>query len=214
MKRNITPKKEINLIGNKSENISSINEKHIYSKRNKNIYKNGYASVNREKIKKYIPRPIETSPERNYTSINNNNPNAYLKKTDYYKKLQNDIIQRPQSATPSKKNIKLNNKKNSLDKNNTEINLNIEANINNELEAYNQKKINKNKEFINNRENMVNMLINNYNKKNIDYNNNNPNNKIINKNIIDKPIQTKNNYSKIYLNKQIIIEPQYGMSNA
>ena len=197
MKRNITPKKEINLIGNKSENISSMNDKHIYSKRNKNIYKNGYASVNREKIKKYIPRPIETSPERNYTSVNNNNPNAYLKKIDYYKKLQKDLIQRPQSATPSKKNIKLNNKKNLLDKNNTEINLNIEANINKDLETYNQKKINKSKEFINNRENMVNMLINNYNKKNIDCNNYNPNNKIINKKFIGKPIQTKNNYSKI-----------------
>ena len=213
MKRNITPKKEINLIGNKSENISSIDDKHIYSKRNKNIYKNGYASVNREKI--HIPRPLETSPERNYTSINNNNPNVYLNliKKKEYKKLQNDIIQRPQSATPSKKNTKLNNENNLLDKNNTEINLNIETNINNDLEMHNKKKRNENKEFISNRENMVNMLINNYNKKNINFNSyNNSNNKANNQNYFERPNTTNNNPNN-YINRQIIIKPQLGMNN-
>ena len=213
MKRNITPKKEINLIGNKSENISSIDDKHIYSKRNKNIYKNGYASVNREKI--HIPRPLETSPERNYTSINNNNPNVYLNliKKKEYKKLQNDINQRPQSATPSKKNTKLNNENNLLDKNNTEINLNIETNINNDLEMHNKKKRNENKEFISNRENMVNMLINNYNKKNINFNSyNNSNNKANNQNYFERPNTTNNNPNN-YINRQIIIKPQLGMNN-
>ena len=49
MKRNITPKRATNKIGNKRENISLVNDKHIISMRNKNIYKSGYGSVTRDK---------------------------------------------------------------------------------------------------------------------------------------------------------------------
>lgn len=79
IQRNITPKKGINKANNKSENISSMNDKHIYSMRNKNIFKSGYASINREKTQKLITRPIETSPAANYNShMNNINNDIYL----------------------------------------------------------------------------------------------------------------------------------------
>ena len=200
MERNITPKRSVNKIGNKIDNISSVNDKHMNSMRNKNSYKNGYASVNREKKPKYISKPIETSPEGN---MNNKYLNI-IKKNNYSKKLQNDINQRPQSATPSKKNVKINinSKDNNLDKNITEIKIDIDNNINNKIKnntIKNSINSNNNKKFISNRENMVNMLINNYNKKNINFNSYDPNSKIISKNNIERPITTSNN-SKPYNN--------------
>ena len=184
--RNITPKREANKIENKTESISSINNKQVYSIRNKNIYKNRYASVNREKSK-MLSRPIETSPTRNDSiNINDNNFNLYpkiIKKKNYSKKLLEDFNQRPQSSTPIIKNAKLlDNEKNLLNK--TEKNVNID----NELDNANNN-INSN-EFSSNREYMVNMLINNYNKNNINFNNYNINNKINNNNIIEKPLTT------------------------
>ena len=200
IERNITPKRSVNKIGNKIDNISSVNDKHMNSMRNKNSYKNGYASVNREKKPKYISKPIETSPEGN---MNNKYLNI-IKKNNYSKKLQNDINQRPQSATPSKKNVKINinPKDNNLDKNITEIKIDIDNNINNKIKnntIKNSINSNNNKKFISNRENMVNMLINNYNKKNINFNSYDPNSKIISKNNIERPITTSNN-SKPYNN--------------
>ena len=200
IERNITPKRSVNKIGNKIDNISSVNDKHMNSMRNKNSYKNGYASVNREKKPKYISKPIETSPEGN---MNNKYLNI-IKKNNYSKKLQNDINQRPQSATPSKKNVKINinSKDNNLDKNITEIKIDIDNNINNKIKnntIKNSINSNNNKKFISNRENMVNMLINNYNKKNINFNSYDPNSKIISKNNIERPITTSNN-SKPYNN--------------
>ena len=200
IERNITPKRSVNKIGNKIDNISSVNDKYMNSMRNKNSYKNGYASVNREKKPKYISKPIETSPEGN---MNNKYLNI-IKKNNYSKKLQNDINQRPQSATPSKKNVKINinSKDNNLDKNITEIKIDIDNNINNKIKnntIKNSINSNNNKKFISNRENMVNMLINNYNKKNINFNSYDPNSKIISKNNIERPITTSNN-SKPYNN--------------
>ena len=200
IERNITPKRSVNKIGNKIDNISSVNDKHMNSMRNKNSYKNGYASVNREKKPKYTSKPIETSPEGN---MNNKYLNI-IKKNNYSKKLQNDINQRPQSATPSKKNVKINinSKDNNLDKNITEIKIDIDNNINNKIKnntIKNSINSNNNKKFISNRENMVNMLINNYNKKNINFNSYDPNSKIISKNNVERPITTSNN-SKPYNN--------------
>ena len=213
IERNITPKRSVNKIGNKIDNISSVNDKHMNSMRNKNSYKNGYASVNREKKPKYISKPIETSPEGN---MNNKYLNI-IKKNNYSKKLQNDINQRPQSATPSKKNVKINinSKDNNLDKNITEIKIDIDNNINNKIKnntIKNSINSNNNKKFISNRENMVNMLINNYNKKNINFNSYDPNSKIISKNNIERPITTSNN-SKPYNNIPKMSEQSLGMKN-
>lgn len=62
--------------------------------------------------------------------------------------MKNDPSQRPQSATPSKKNVKLNNNiSNNLEQNQTEINMNYENDPNN----YNKMGENS-KEYINNRE--------------------------------------------------------------
>ena len=213
IERNITPKRSVNKIGNKIDNISSVNDKHMNSMRNKNSYKNGYASVNREKKPKYISKPIETSPEGN---MNNKYLNI-IKKNNYSKKLQNDINQRPQSATPSKKNVKINinPKDNNLDKNITEIKIDIDNNINNKIKnntIKNSINSNNNKKFISNRENMVNMLINNYNKKNINFNSYDPNSKIISKNNIERPITTSNN-SKPYNNIPKMSEQSLEMKN-
>ena len=212
MERNITPKRATNKMGNKSENIEMVNNKHISSMRNKNVYKSGYGSVTREKNPKLMAKPIETSPGGN-NNINKNSDIKYLnilKKQNYSKKIQNDLI-RPQSATPSKKNAKLNNNNanNILEKNITEIKLEID----NKMNSKNKNNISNNKQYINNRENMVNMLINNYNKNknnnnnnyNI-YNNYNPNNRLINKNYMERPLTTTNN-SKKY-NNQKLSEPQ------
>ena len=83
--RNITPKREV---------IPTVNDNHMNSMRNKNLYKGGYGypSVNREKK---IKKPIETSPGG---SKMNNSDIKYLniiKKKDFSKKIQNNIIQRP-----------------------------------------------------------------------------------------------------------------------
>ena len=201
--RNITPKKAVIELGNKSEHITSTNDSRIYSMRN-NIYKNGYASVNREKPKKYITRPIDTSASMNYgTNINNNDICLnIIKKNNYSKKLQNAINQRPQSATPSKLNIKYkNNENNLLEKNVTEINLDMDQPINK----------NSNKEYISNRENMVNMLINNYNKKGINFNNYNINSKI-NNNYMKKPLTATNNTKK-HIKKPLLKDSQYELTN-
>ena len=215
MERNITPKRATNKIGNKSENISSVNDKHIISMRNKNIYKSGYGSVTRDKNQKLMAKPIETSPGGN-NNINKNTEIKYLnihKKQNYSKKIQNDISQRPQSATPSKKNAKLNNNTNNiLEKNITEIKLDIDNKMNNKIKNNINKNINisnnNNKQFISNRENMVNMLINNYNKnKNSNnFNSYNPNNRPINKNYMERPLTTSNNQKKY--NNSKLSEPK------
>ena len=207
--RNITPKREVNKIQNKTENISSINNKQAYSIRNKNIQKKGYASVNREKAK-LISRPIETSPAKN-DSININDNNFYLypniiKKKNNSKKLYGEISQRPQSSTPIIKNAKILDNENSLlEQNKTEINLNAD----NILDNVN--KIN-GREFLSNRENMVNMLINNYNKNNINFNSYNFDNKINKNNIIERPLSTTNN-NKNYLKRQIYDKQKYEIKN-
>ena len=198
MQRNITPRKGMNEKGNKSQNIASINKK-ISSLRNKNIYKSGYTAVNREKAQKYLSRPIETSPSHNFSSnMNNSNTGLYLniiKKKNYSKKLQNDIIKRPQSITPSTKNARINNNSNNLlDKNMTDANFDNENNIN----------LN-NKELASNRENMVNMLINNYNRKNMIFNN-------YNDNIHERPLTTNN--TKNNIKSPLIGNPQYEIKNA
>ena len=209
--RNITPKREVNRIENKTENISSINNKQVFSLRNKNIYKNGYASVNREKSK-LISRPIETSPTKNDSiNINENNFDLYpniIKKKSASKKLYNDINQRPQSSTPIIKNAKILNNENSLlGQNKTEINLNIDNALDNVDNSINSR------EFLSNRENMVNMLINNYNKNNNNnnFNSYNLNNKI-NNNIIERPLTTTNN-TKNYLKKPIYDKQKYEIKN-
>ena len=202
--RNITPKKAVIQLGNKSEHISTTNDNRAYAMRNNNIYKNGYASVNREKPKKYLNRPIETSPSANHSTnmINNDIYLNIIKKKNYSKKLQNDINQRPQSATPSKLNIKYKtNENNLLEKNVTEINLDRAQPINKKS----------NKEFINNRENMVNMLINNYNKKGINFNSYNTNNKVTN-NLMKNPLTATNN-SKNYIKKPLLNDPPYELKN-
>ena len=205
IERNISPKKTSNKLANKTENISSMNDKKLHSLRNKNIYKSGYTSIHREKNPKNIPRPIETSPSANYkhfySNINNINyhiPGNAIKKKSLNKNLKNDPTQRPQSATPSKKNIKLNNNLgNNLEQNQTEINMNMENDPNN------CNKIGDNsKEYTNNREKMINMLINNYNKINININNfnnqknNYSNNRMGNKIYTERPISTTNNQYK------------------
>ena len=197
--RNITPKKAIIQLENKNENISLVNDNHTYSMRNNNIYKKGYSSVNREKPQKYS-KPIETSPSINYNSNVNKNDICLniIKKKNYSKKLQNDI--RPQSATPSKMNIKFNNENNFSDKNVTQINLDEEQQFN----------LNNNKEFISNRENMVNMLINNYNKKNINFNGCDTN--IINNNYMKKPLTGTNN-NRNYIKKPLLDEQLYELKN-
>ena len=217
MERNITPTRTDNKIINKSEIISSMNEKQINSMRDKNIYKNGYASINREKNQKIIPRPIETSPGGNYNTNNNrNNDIRYLniiKKKNYTKKLQDDMAQRPQSTTPSIKSEKIYKNTNILDKNN-EINIDLENDINNNIQQniINKKSINNNKEFKNNKENMVNMLVNNYNKKNINFNSYNPNNKLNKNNYIERPLTTTNN-SNNYITSPIFNSENYEFKN-
>jgi hypothetical protein len=125
-----------------------------------------------------------------------------IKKKNYAKKLQNDINQRPQSATPSKLNIKYKtNENNLLEKNVTEISLDRAQPINKKS----------NKEFINNRENMVNMLINNYNKKGINFNSYNTNNKVTN-NLMKNPLTATNN-SKNYIKKPLLNDPPYELKN-
>ena len=201
--RNITPKKAVIQLGNKSEHISTTNDNRTYAKRNNNIYKNGYASVNREKPKKYLNRPIETSPSANHSTniVNNDIYLNIIKKKNYAKKLQNDINQRPQSATPSKLNIKYKTNENNLsEKNVNEINLDMAKPINKKS----------NKEFINNRENMVNMLINNYNKKSINLNCN-ANNEVSN-NYMKNPLTAINN-SKNYIKKPLLNAPSYELKN-
>ena len=202
--RNITPKKAVIQLGNKSEHISTTNDNRAYAMRNNNIYKNGYASVNREKPKKNLNRPIETSPSANHSTnmLNNDIYLNIIKKKNYAKKLQNDINQRPQSATPSKLNIKYKtNENNLLEKNVTEISLDRAQPINKKS----------NKEFINNRENMVNMLINNYNKKGINFNSYNTNNKVTN-NLMKNPLTATNN-SKNYIKKPLLNDPPYELKN-
>ena len=144
MARNITPKKGMNKVNNKSEHISKLNDKQMNSMRNKNIYKSGNVSMNREKTQKIINRPIETSPYTNYnTNIINSHNDIYLnllKKKNYPKKLQN---QRPDSAAPLKKNAKLNNECNIVDKNITEINLENLNNISNFEKKNNNLNMNK-----------------------------------------------------------------------
>ena len=187
--RNITPKRDINEIKNKSQHISSMKDMNISSKINKS-YKNGYTSVNREKIKKNFAKPIETSPGNNdNTNLNKSNPGIYLnilKKKNNSTKIKKDINQRAKSTIPSKKKEKSDNN-NLLEKNTIKNNINKEKYINN------------NQKFISNRENMINMFINNYNKKN-DFKSFNENNNInINKNknnYMEKQHNTNNNYNK------------------
>ena len=201
--RDITPKRDKNEIKNKSQHISSMKDMNILSKLNKH-YKNGYASVNREKIQKKIAKPIETSPGgNNNTKLNKSNPGIYLnilKKKNDSKKIKNNINQRAQS-TISKKREKSNNynlpEKNIIQ----EFSVNKEADINN---------INNNKKFISNRENMVNMLINNYNKKN-NFNTYNENNSINKNNYMEKPL-IKNNTNN-YIKKPIIDATQFENKN-
>jgi len=220
MERDITPKRTDNKIINKSEIMSSMDEKNIYLMRNKNIYKNGYASINRDKNQKTIPRPIETSPGGNYNTNNNKNTDIkylnIIKKKNYTKKLQDDMAQRPQSTTPSIKSEKLynntNNTNNLLDKN-IEINIDLENDINNNLpNNVNKNNINNNKKCKSNRENMVNMLINNYNKKNINFNSYNPNNKLNKNSYMERPLTTTNN-SNHYIKSPIIDSGNYELKN-
>jgi hypothetical protein len=215
--RNITPKKGMSKITNKSEYIPTMNEKQLYSMRNKNIYKSSYASINREKAQKYQSRPIETSPAANYnTNINNSNNDIYLnilKKKNYLKKFQ---TQRPDSAAPLKKISKLKDECDISDKNITDFNLDNINNISN-LEKKNND-VNINKE-ISNRENMINMLINNYNKKNINFNSYNPNmnyndKKIGNSNYIERPMSTKNNQAKNFIKCPTLNEADFGIKNS
>ena len=198
MERNITPKRDINFIGNKSENIKAMNDKYINSMRDKDIYKsgNGYLSVNREKK---IKKPIETSPGGNNKDMKYLN---IIKKKNYSKKIQNEIIQRSQSAIPIKKNTKLNNFANNYDKNITELNLDIENNIKN-----NYLKNISNNDFMNNGEDRINVLINKYNKKNINFNSYNPNNRII----VERPSTTTN--SNKYNNNPLGIPPKKIIKN-
>jgi hypothetical protein len=134
-----------------------------------------------------------------------------LKKKNYAKKLQ---TQRPDSAAPLKKYAKLNNECNLLDKNVTEISLDGFNNINNLDKKNNNIIINKE---ISNRQNMVNMLINSYNKSNINYNsyNNNINyKKIGNPNYIERPMSTTNNPAKNYMKCSPLSEINYELNNA
>ena len=195
--RNITPKRDINDIKNKSQHISSMKDMNISSKINKS-YKNGYTSVNREKIKKNFAKPIETSPGNNdNTNLNKSNPGIYLnilKKKNNSTKIKKDINQRAKSTIPSKK--KENSDNNNLLEKNT-----IKNNINKE------KYINNNQKFISNRENMINMFINNYNKKNDfkSFNENNNINKNKNKNNYMEKQHIINNTNNNY-NKNLIID--------
>ena len=195
--RNITPKRDINEIKNKSQHISSMKDMNISSKINKS-YKNGYTSVNREKIKKNFAKPIETSPGNNdNTNLNKSNPGIYLnilKKKNNSTKIKKDINQRAKSTIPSKK--KENSDNNNLLEKNT-----IKNNINKE------KYINNNQKFISNRENMINMFINNYNKKNDfkSFNENNNINKNKNKNNYMEKQHIINNTNNNY-NKNLIID--------
>ena len=204
MERNITPKRPGNKLINKTESNIPNNDKHIYSLRNKNMCENGCSSVTREKTQKCVNRPIETSPSANYN--NNNMYMNIIKKKNYAKKIQNISNQRPQSATPSKKNAKLNNNPNNVldNKNTTEI-INYEINTNNNNNP-------NTKEFISNRENMVNMLINNYNKKNINFNSYNPN-KIKNKNNNRPLTTTNNNNQKNHINHPVLKDLGFEMKN-
>ena len=209
--RNITPKKASNKIGNKTENISTMNHKPIYAIKKKNIYKKGYTSVNREKKQKFLENQIDTSPSKNYyTNINKSNNDLYLniiKKQNYTKKLHNDINQRPLSVTPSNKNEQLKNKlnkENIFDKNCTEVNLDIE----NENITGNNNNINDDQKFISNREEMINMIISNYNKKNINFNSYNTNNSYN----VERPLTTTNNSKNTIANK-ILGEAPYELKN-
>ena len=214
--RNITPKKGMNKVTNKSEYIPTMDEKQLYSKKNKNIYKSSYASINREKAQKYLSRPIETSPAANYnTNINTSNNDIYLnilKKKNYLKKFQTE---RPDSAAPLKKISKLKDEYDISDKNITDFNLDNINNINNLEKKNNDMNINKE---ISNRENMINMLINTYNKKNINFNSYNPNmnygnKKTGNSNYIERPMSTKNNQAKNFIKCPTLNEADFGVKN-
>jgi len=175
MERNITPKKVVNKFTNKIENNS-------FSLKNKNnIYKSVHASINREKTQRCLSRPIISSPTLDYnTNINNEVFMSDIKKKNYVKNL--NINQRPQSAIPSKKYVKINN---------SEINLNLDDNIiisNNNINT--ETNLNDD-DFINNGENVVNNLINKYNKRNINFNSYNPNNNQYY--CIKRPFTTTNN---------------------
>ena len=189
MERNITPKKTVNKYTNKIENISFNDKKN--SLRNKdNIYKSVHASINREKTQRCISRPIITSPAINY-NFNNNNE-VYLseiKKKNYIKNLNN---KRPQSAISSKNYIKLNNSS-------TEINLNLDSNIITSNSNINTESNLNNDDFINNGENVVNKLINKYNKRNINFNSYNPSNNNQYYRIKRPYTTTNNNNPKIYM---------------
>ena len=181
MERNITPKKAVNKFTNKIENNS-------FSLKNKNnIYKSVHPSINREKTQRCLSRPIISSPTLNYnTNINNEVYMSDIKKKNYVKNL--NINQRPQSAIPSKKYVKINNS-------NTEINLNLDDNIiisNNNINT--ETNLN-NDDFNNNGENIVNKLINKYNKRNINFNSYNPSNNQYYRinNCIKRPFTTTNN---------------------
>ena len=180
MEKNITPKRD------KLENINNKNnqEKPIYSIRNNNIYKSGYTYVNREK--KLKNRPIETSPNNHKQEIYNN----IIKKKNYSKKILNEI--RPHNAT-------INNTNNYLLVNKAEIDLNLEEDVKkkiNDNEKNNSKNI-----YINNRENMINMLNNDNNKKSIN-----------NDNIKEEPKnEQKGAYKKISLRDKKIINKKVGI---
>ena len=199
MERNITPKKEINKYTNKIENNSYIDKK--YSLKNKNnIYK---SAINREKTERCLSRPIISSPTLNYNNnINNEVYMSEIKKKKYIKNL--NINQRPQSAAPSKKYVKLNNS-------NTEINLNLDNNIiiNNNINTEN------NGDFINNGENVVNKLISKYNKRYINFNSYNPsnNNQYYRINNIKIPLTTTNN-KKNYMKCQTLNSLELEMNNS
>ena len=129
IQNNITPKRE------KFEN-NLIN--------NKNIYKNGYASVNREKNQKNInlAKPMETSPNSRNNEIYNN----LIRKKNYSKKILDEL--RPQIL---------------LGINRTEIDLNIDKDNN-------QKKFVSNREnmvnMLKNNYNKKNINYNSYNNSN------------------------------------------------
>ena len=212
IERNTSPKKLENKLMKKSENDNSINNKGINSLRNKKII-NDYASINRGKTQKYLSRPIEKAPSINFNNSNNNSNSKggiYLnaiKKKNYTKKLAKNISQRPQSATPSKKNefINSNISNNILNNNITELNVNYENNTNNDVS-------NKSIEFMKDRENMANKLINTYNKKSINFNSYNPNNRVNGINYTEGP-STTTNTNKKYIRHPIINELGFDIKN-
>ena len=195
IERNISPQRTENNIVNKSEIIPSMNEKHVYSMRNKNIYNKEYSSLNKDINQKIITKQIETSPG-NYNSNHNRNI-KYLNIIKKKNTLHNDMSQRPQSTTPSIKSEKIYNTTNNIvDSNVNEVNIDLEKEI--------TKNIPTNKEVRSYRDNVV---TNSYNKKNINFNSYNPNSKLNKNKVIERPLTTTNN-SNIY-NKRPILSQQY-----